>query len=254
MIVRDVVLSSELRALPDGQRRLGRETARLVPMPDTLSRPDLPREASPQPPARSTVEVETAGSWLAAQSVAMRTALARELTEDLEIIRERGHTEGLELGRQAGVREIAQRTESSLQALSRVVAVAEEAFSQDAARLAEACADIVSEAFLKIAGERLASREATVGAVLEVLKRVKDEREVTIRVSAEDLPLLREHESRIQEALAPRRWAFVADPRVSAGGCLVESRLGTLDGRLEIQLHELCETIRAAKAARRGGA
>jgi len=37
---------------------------------------------------------------------------------------------------------------------------------------------------------------------------------------------------------------------VNVGGCLVESDLGTLDGRLEVQLRELFETIRAVKAAK----
>jgi len=37
---------------------------------------------------------------------------------------------------------------------------------------------------------------------------------------------------------------------VSAGGCLIESTLGTLDGRLEVQLAKVSDTLRAARAAR----
>jgi flagellar assembly protein FliH len=92
-------------------------------------------------------------------------------------------------------------------------------------------------------------REAALGTVLEVLKRVKDERELLIRVSEHDLPFLREAEQDIERACAGRQFTLVADSRVTAGGCIVESSLGSLDARFDVQLRALADTLRAAKSA-----
>jgi flagellar assembly protein FliH len=257
MIVRDVVLSSEPRPLrptvrvagdlADNQRRPTRDAPRYLP-------PDAPVAAPPPPippdPPKPILTAETASSWLTAQSADIRTALAQSLATEVNTIREQGRAQGVELGRTQALQEIARRVESSLSTLAKAATAADEAFGLEAVALADSCADIVSEAFLKIAGEHLATREAVLGAVVEVIKRVKDSREVTVRVSSQDFPLLREYEAHIQQALGSRHSTLVADPRVSVGGCLVESDLGTLDGRLEVQLRELFETIRAAKAAK----
>jgi flagellar assembly protein FliH len=258
VIVREVVMAGEPRALkpltriaselPEAQRRAPAEERRQP------AHEEPHRDGGAPAPTKPVLAIEAAGTWLAAQSPDLRAALARGLADDIEGVQERSRTQGVEAGRTEGLREVAARTASGIAALGRISVSAEETFTQETAKLAELCADIVSEAFLKIAGEHLASREATIGAVLEVLKRIKDERELIIHVSSQDLPLLRELEPRMQEALGSRRWTMVADPRVSAGGCLVESSLGALDGRFEVQLQELFETIRAAKAARWEGA
>jgi flagellar biosynthesis/type III secretory pathway protein FliH len=253
MIVRDVVFAIEPRSLrplvrissdlPEGQRRAPKEEAR------SGTRAPL-REASPPAAPKPTLEVEAAGTWLAAQSMDLRVALAQQLAPEIVVAQERGHAQGVEAGRAEALRDAAARTQSSLAALARLSAAAEETFNREAGQLAGLCTDIVAAAFVKLAGEQLMSREACLGAVLEVLKRVKDERELTIRVSEQDLPALREQEPQLRAVLGSRSWSLIADPRVSAGGCLVESRVGTLDGRFEVQLLELCETLRAAKTAR----
>ncbi|HWW21057.1 MAG TPA: FliH/SctL family protein, partial [Steroidobacteraceae bacterium] len=158
--------------------------------------------------------------------------------------------QGLELGRAQGIREVAERAQSGLGALAKVATAAEEAFALESAQLADACTEIVAEAFVKLAGRRLGTRKAAVSVVLQVLKRIKDGRELTIKVSAADLPMLQSQESDIARVLGTRRWTLMADARVSLGGCLVESVLGTLDGRLEVQLRELFETLRAARVSR----
>jgi flagellar biosynthesis/type III secretory pathway protein FliH len=66
-------------------------------------------------------------------------------------------------------------------------------------------------------------------------------------VNPQDLPLLRTAEPGIAASLPGRNFTLVADARVEAGGCIVESKLGSLDGRLEVQLAGLVATLRAAK-------
>ncbi len=256
MIMRDVVLSSEPRALRPPSTASGTNPH---PSVSTVAQPpktpqSVPTPQSLPPPSKPALTLDAVNSWLATQSVETRAAVAHGLATDLSALREQARAQGLETGRTQGLQEFSQRTESCLAALTRINTAAEEAFAQEAAQLSEACADIVAAAFVKLAGEHLPGREAILGAVTEVLKRVKDPREVTIRVSQQDLPLLREGEPLIQQVLGARHVTLSADPRVSVGGCLVESSLGTLDGRLEVQIRELFETIRAAKASRWTGA
>ena len=83
--------------------------------------------------------------------------------------------------------------------------------------------------------------------VAEVLKRVREERELHIHVNPKDLPLLKTAEAGIAASLPGRQFTLVADGRVETGGCIVESTLGSLDGRLEVQLAGLLDTLRAAR-------
>jgi flagellar assembly protein FliH len=252
MIVRNVVMSGEPRALKS-QVRIAGGVAEAVRTP---AREPAARVAVADSP-RGASDGSTAGEApTEAQLAAARAAAARELAQDLEAVRERarlegfaaGRTAGLEAGRSEAMCAQAERTQSALAALSALPERMEAAIAHESAQLADACADIVAEAFAKMAGRRLVTRKAALGVVLEVIRRVKDERELTIRVNPGDLPFLLESEPQLRAAIGSRRWRLEPDARVSTGGCLVESSLGTLDGRLEVQLHELGETLRAAKA------
>jgi flagellar biosynthesis/type III secretory pathway protein FliH len=53
--------------------------------------------------------------------------------------------------------------------------------------------------------------------------------------------------------LQGRKFEIVADSRVELGGCIVETNTGSLDGRFEVQLRELYETLRLAKLSAREG-
>jgi flagellar biosynthesis/type III secretory pathway protein FliH len=95
----------------------------------------------------------------------------------------------------------------------------------------------------------LPTREAATSAVLEVLRKVREGRELIVRVCPDDLALLEEQRSLLAASLGGRKFSLVADTRVEVGGCIVESQLGSLDGRLEVQLRGLYDTLRAAKSA-----
>jgi flagellar assembly protein FliH len=177
--------------------------------------------------------------------------LAQLLAGDLEELRQKARDQGLAEGRAAGLTKVAAEAASSLEALAAVVSGSDAALKEQRDQLAEQCAEIVAAALTRIAGPMLSTRKAAIGAVLEVLKRLTEETQLTIRVSASDLPALREVEDRLAAVLAGREYALVADTRVEAGGAIVESPLGSLDGRLEVQLRGLADTVLAAKASRR---
>jgi flagellar assembly protein FliH len=84
--------------------------------------------------------------------------------------------------------------------------------------------------------------------VTQVLQRLKDDQQVVVRVQPADLDTLTAAKPALSRALAGATLTLVADQRVELGGCIVESTLGNLDGRLEVQLSELYEILRTAKA------
>ncbi len=244
MILRNVVVASDRERL----RPVRAAGLAAISAAAELCEP-APVAAQDQRSAAAGLTPEVVCEWLLAQPAEVRAACARHLAPDIEVAAERARESGREIGRAEARQQALEGVRSSLGALSQMAAACEQAFSRECAQLAESCAEIVAEVFAKLAGRALVSRDAALGAVLEVIKRVKDERELTIQVSPQDLPFLQSQSSAIQDVLGARSWSLCADPRVTLGGCLIESSLGTLDGRLEIQLQELFATLRASKTA-----
>lgn len=199
---------------------------------------------SPEPAPLSSDRV---ASWLISQDGATRTAVAALLSDELTALREAAREEGHARGHAEAMAEAREKVSGALDALAKLHESAELAFTTELEQLREACADVVAEAFFKLAGSALLTREAIVGVVGEVLKRVREERELRIHANPQDLPVLRTAEAGIAASLPGRKFTLVADARVEAGGCMVDSALGSLDGRLEVQLAELIATLKAAK-------
>jgi flagellar assembly protein FliH len=260
MILRDVIVSEQARILgrvpqPDSVRPERSSMAALLdPLPAMLPEPDVRNDESPRFSVPAPLTFEQVAAWLAVQDGETREACASLLAEELTAVHERARLSGYEAGEKRAMDEAAEKSAKMQDALSNLVSASESAFEQESAALAEDCADVVGEVLAKIAGSTLASREAILGTVMTVLRRMKDDREATIRVHAEDLPVLQLEEARLAELFGRSKFTLVADSRVTVGGCIVETSAGSLDGRLDVQLREMCETLRSAKMAGRGSA
>jgi flagellar assembly protein FliH len=247
MILRDVIVTDEPRPLVRESPRPSRQQDAapiVVPSqdPEKGQVHDAPRTPDP------ALNPETIVAWLRIQSPEARRACATVLADDLQSLREQAKSEGLRAGKAEAAETARKELDARLAMLKRVITEADCRLHQESDALAASCSEIVAEALTKIAGPLLGTREAAVGAVEQVLKRVKEARELTIRVNATDLQAIAEAESALAPALAGRKFSLVADARVDVGGCIVESRLGSLDGRFEAQLRELFEALRAARA------
>lgn len=245
MILRDAIFSAE-------RHHLGAQPAP-AGLPETPVRLDvevreMPARYEPHPQEPPPLSSDHVASWLVTQDGATRTALAAMLSDDLAAVRDAARVEGYEHGHREAMSEARDTVRSSLAALEQINVAAEAAFAAELTSLSSGCADVVAEVFFKLAGQALVSHEAIVGVVGEVIKRVREERELRIHVNPADLPVLRTAEAGIAASLPGRRFTLLADTRVETGGCMVESALGSLDGRLEVQLAGLCDALRAAKA------
>jgi flagellar biosynthesis/type III secretory pathway protein FliH len=232
MILRGAFLSDEPRTLEVAREPVGRTAA---------------PAASPVPVPLS---VELMVDWLEHCDGLARANIARHLATDIETLRLEAQADGFEAGRAQGLKDARLRMEASAAMLETAARAAQEALDAEAIQLTDLCADIIVEALTKIAGPILTSREAAVGAVVKILERVKDECELLIKVNRADLPVLQELEGTLRRALAGRQFSITADDSVGLGGCIVGSQLGTFDGRVEVQLAGLLESIRGARELR----
>jgi flagellar biosynthesis/type III secretory pathway protein FliH len=258
MIVRGSILSEKRVPL---ESALSHERAHLAAVRAT---PGVARDPEPTavpatpppiialaPPPPAPLSLEAVSKWLAGQDESTRAALARQLAGNIDELQRAAQDQGFAAGRKAGRAEAETATQSHLETLAAIHRSAELAFASEVALLTTQCAEIVGVAIARIAGPLLATPEAALGAVIEVLKRLTEEREVVIRVSTADVGAVEAAAGPLAVALAGRRYSIVADARVQVGGAIVESNLGSLDGRLEIQLRGLAETVLAAKTAHR---
>jgi len=260
MILRDAIVSDQRRMLgaasqplpvaaPAARERTTRdETGREADV--DAARIGAVIDAQPTAaPRENRLALETVAAWLAIQDTETRNACAAMLAGDLVQVHEAARREGFAAGNEAARVEAERLLSQERTVLQALVTATETALEQERARVGDLCVDIVAEALTKIAGPLLSVREAASGVIVEILRRVREGGELTIRVCHADLPLLEQDEDKLSRALPGRKFVLVADPRVDLGGCIVESRLGSLDGRLEVQLRELYETLRTAKSS-----
>jgi flagellar assembly protein FliH len=255
MLVRNAILSDEPYTLASAAAQAGsiRDLARLVP----VYRPTAPALTSqcvaglaqpdePEQPAAPALTLATVSAWLAEQDHDVLRELPQVAVELAEI-REDAHTAGFNAGRLEGDSAAAQETARLHELLKVIIEAVRTDCLREQERLAQQCVEIVAAALAQIAGPLLATREAAVGAVAAALGKAKPAAELTVRVNPADLSSLEAQRAALTAVTAAPTLHLLADAQVALGGCLVESPIGTLDARLELQLQGLFETLRAAR-------
>jgi flagellar assembly protein FliH len=81
-------------------------------------------------------------------------------------------------------------------------------------------------------------------AVRDALTHVESSAQVTVRLHPADLELLQNASSALlSSAETPNDFRFLSSAEVSRGGCLVETRFGTVDARREIKFDLIKKTM-----------
>jgi type III secretion protein L len=105
----------------------------------------------------------------------------------------------------------------------------------------------------KILGREIKKdRTAIIDIVATALRQARRNEMITIRVNPADLPVIEQHEQRLDRVGREQFLDIVSDPRVATGGCVIESESGAIDAQLETQLRVLERALlmRAADNAR----
>jgi len=105
--------------------------------------------------------------------------------------------------------------------------------------------DLVSlalETAQRVVGAIPISTEIVESAVREAVEEVKGSTEYEVRLNPEDLELLKRNQSGVLPANENKDITFAADPAVSRGGCLVQTRFGTIDALRETKFNRVKES------------
>ncbi len=110
----------------------------------------------------------------------------------------------------------------------------------------DALLNLALEAAQRLVAGLPISTEMVEAIVREALSHVEDNTEITVHLHADDLALLRKHDSpllRGSPETGPLR--FVGSAEVSRGDCLVQTRFGLLDARRDTKLEQLRTSLKA---------
>jgi flagellar assembly protein FliH len=121
-----------------------------------------------------------------------------------------------------------------------------QAVSQVVTETEDALMDLALEAAQRLVAGLPITLEMVEAVVREALNHVEDNAEITIHLHADDLALLRKHQSPLLSGSpdsGPLR--FVGSTEISRGDCLVQTRFGLLDARRETKLEQLRQSLNA---------
>lgn len=159
--------------------------------------------------------------------------------------REQGYAMGLEQGLKESRKNLAAQGVQFKQFFEKLTGAIHDAVQTYAQQTAQDDAiEIAFAATTKLLGHLLVTRDGVAALVSEVLKPVMDtHKPVLVRLAAVDCQLLQEDSLWLEHFNSVHDVQIVADHRVGAGGCIVESKAGLLDARLEVQLTRFMETL-----------
>jgi flagellar biosynthesis/type III secretory pathway protein FliH len=158
-----------------------------------------------------------------------------------------GERSGFEQGERAGGEAVRRQLESMLQSLRQMLEELEALRRREARSFEKELVELVLAVARKvIAQEVVAQPESVMRLLREALRRIEHGGPLTIRMNPLDLERLAGQQPQLLESLVdPGQVRFEADSGVSAGGCVIESAAGDIDGRLENRLRIVEEAMRA---------
>jgi flagellar biosynthesis/type III secretory pathway protein FliH len=159
--------------------------------------------------------------------VASAKAQAEAIVASAEAVREAARQEGYAAGREAGLASVTALLAAARAEVDRRAQGAEAELRRLAVRIAE-----------KILARTLAlGPDAVVDVVRGALAAAAERRDLVVRVHPDDVAVVVEARERLLAGAAARAHLAVrADATVGRGGCIVETEVGSIDARLDVQL------------------
>ena len=171
------------------------------------------------------VAAQTEASRILEEAEELAAEIRREARDDAELLRREAYRDGVE----KAVGEFEQNLLEVREIRERIWRETEQDLLRLAVRLTE-----------KIIGREIKTDKKTVADIVAAaLLNARQQEKLTVRVNPADLPTIENEIENRKPSGKIRFMDFVADPRVTEGGCLIESEVGTIDAQLETQLRVL---------------
>lgn len=196
-------------------------------------------------------EVSDAGDAKAAEAasepVMTFAEFEQSLGEQLDVLKQEAWDEGMREGREQAEIEVRKKASAQLEAMTTFMRDARACLEEEIHGMDELGVEIVFEAVAKILGQAATNPEAVAEIVREVIRGAKDRSRLVVRVRRADLDWISLNREQLLSGIDAGSVDFVADDRVRLGGCILETPIGNLDGRLETQLAGLRDILLTAR-------
>lgn len=190
---------------------------------------------------QETVQVETQAT-ASGQPTAAPVEAAPAV--DVEAIRQEGYVEGKQAGLDEANAQLSKATKALAEACRQLSGQRQKMLDgsrEDMLRIVLAIAERV------VLTELSAHREAINRTIQQAIQAAVSAEEFHIKINPADMEVVQEHKPLFIASLTGlTNIEFVADPSVTAGGCILESPVGRVDATIEAQMEEIVQTLREA--------
>lgn len=162
--------------------------------------------------------------------------------------KEKGHAQGLEEGRTAGLQEVQKNIDEANEKAQRIVMAAQKAQQACLAQSRDEIVDTILSVAQKVMKQKFDEMPQLVLRLLQgALDKVKDQPEVTVKVSANAYEFALLAKQDLQSHLAGNATLnIVADDSLAEGECWVETPNGDVDSSYSSQLKVIKEVLHEA--------
>lgn len=181
-----------------------------------------------------------------AESNAEIERLAREYEEklkrDLEVATAKGREEGYSKGYESGFEDFDKVMRKLHSIIASLIAERKSILESSSGQIVSLVMQIAIKVIKRITDSQ---KDIVLENVNEVLKRVKDKTQITIRVNLDDLDIVRHKKSDfISRFDIIETLEIIEDPNIGKGGCIIETNFGEIDARISSQLDKIEEKFK----------
>ncbi|AEL18473.1 flagellar assembly protein FliH [Borreliella bissettiae] len=181
-----------------------------------------------------------------AESNAEIERLAREYEEklktDLEMTTAKGREEGYRKGYESGFEDFDKVMRKLHSIMASLIAERKGILESSSAQIVSLVMQIAIKVIKRITDSQ---KDIVLENVNEVLKRVKDKTQITIRVNLDDLDIVRHKKNDfISRFDVIENLEIIEDPNIGKGGCIIETNFGEIDARISSQLDKIEEKFK----------
>lgn len=181
-----------------------------------------------------------------AESNAEIERLAREYEEklkrDLELATAKGRKEGYSKGYESGCEDFDKVMRKLHSIIASLIAERKSILESSSGQIVSLVMQIAIKVIKRITDSQ---KDIVLENVNEVLKRVKDKTQITIRVNLDDLDIVRHKKSDfISRFDIIETLEIIEDPNIGKGGCIIETNFGEIDARISSQLDKIEEKFK----------
>jgi len=176
-----------------------------------------------------------------------RKSVLAQFKEEAEAARELGRQRGLREGRLTGIEESKQSFSAKIDRVRSLADKLPHALRAGIDGMEDTLVEIAFEAVCKVLGNAAVTRESVLAMVRQATARTLSGEKLVVRLHPTDLAMLRTAGALAADLPTGAAASWVADQRITLGGCVIETDGGELDARLETQIQRLRDALVTAR-------